>query len=182
LIQLGTQVLLGDNTGENHNGIYTRATAFARQTGVGTLTGITNRDVLEHAYLQVRVAGKGAFRPNAVLMNPVDVTKLKTLKDTTGQYIMPLFLSNTGYDVNGIPIVEDDNITAGNFLMGDFTKFGLFMYRNLSLQTYDQNEDDVLKDYLTVAGSLRAISRLKTPEATAFVKGTFSTAITALQA
>lgn len=182
LIQLGTQVLLGDNTGENHNGIYPRATAFARQTGIGTLTGVTLRDVLEHAYLQVRIAGKGAFRPNAVLMHPADVTRVKTLKDTTGQYIMPLFLSGTGYDVNGIPIVEDDNMAAGTFLMGDFTKYGLFMYRNLSIQTYDQNEDDVLKDYITVAGSLRAISRLKTPEAGAFVKGTFSTAIPALQA
>jgi HK97 family phage major capsid protein len=182
LIQLGTQILLGNNAGENHNGVYTQAPAFAKQTGVGTLTGVTMRDVLEHAYLQVRVAGKGSFRPNAVLMNPVDVTKLKTLKDSTGQYIMPLYLSNTGFDVNGIPIVEDDNIVAGNFLMGDFTKYGLFVYRNLSIQTYEQNEDDALKDYLTIAGSLRAISRLKTPEIPAFVKGTFSTAITALQA
>jgi HK97 family phage major capsid protein len=181
MIQLGTQVLLGDNTGENHNGVYTQAPAFARQAGVGTLTGQTMRDVLEHAYLQVRVAGKGKFTPNAVLVNPVDKTKLKTLKDSTGQYIMPLFLSGNGYDVNGIPIVEDDNMAAGTFLLGDFTKYGLFMYRNLSLQTYDQNEDDALKDWLTIAGSLRAISRLKTPEIPAFVKGTFSTAITALQ-
>lgn len=182
LLQIASQVLSGDGIGENHSGILTNAVAFARQTGVGTLTGITMRDVLEHAYLQVRIAGKGSFRPNAVMVNPVDVTKIKSLKDSTGQYIMPLYLSNTGYDVNGIPIIENDSIAAGDFLLGDFTKFGWFNYRALTIQTYDQNEDDVLKDFLTVAGSLRAISRIKTPEKPAFVKGTFSTAKTALEA
>ncbi len=181
LLKIADQVMNGDNVGENHNGILNQATSFARQVGVNTLTGVTMRDVLEHAYLQIRVAGKGAFRANAIMLNPVDVTKLKTLKDTTGQYIMPLYLSNTGYDVNGIPIVENDSIAADDFLIGDFTKYGWFNYRNLNIQTYDQNEDDVLKDFITIAGSLRAISRIKTPELPAFVKGKFTTAITALQ-
>jgi HK97 family phage major capsid protein len=182
LIQVGTQVLSGDNSGENHNGIINQATAFARQAGIGTLTGVTMRDVLEHAYLQIIVAGKGKYTPNACLISPADLTKIKTIKDSTGQYVMPLYLSNTGYDVNGIPLIADHNITPGTFLMADFTKFAWFNYRALTINTYDQNEDDVLKDFITIAGSLRAVSRIKTPELGAFVKGTFSTAVTALQA
>ena len=182
LLSVAAQVMSGDNTGQNHKGVKEYAAAFARQTGVGTLTGVTEWDVLAHAALQVSIAGKGKFRPNACFISPKDKTMIKTIKDSTGQYVVPIYLSNSGMDIDGIPLVVDHSLAAGEFVLGDFKKFGWFNFRQMSFNTYEQNEDDVLKDFLTVTGSLRAVSRVKTTEVGAFVKGTFSTAITALEA
>jgi hypothetical protein len=73
-------------------------------------------------------------------------------------------------------------MSVGQFLMGDFTKAKLFVNRDMTIRFWDQVGTDPIDDLMTVTGSMRGIFRIKGPDKKAFVKGTFSTAITAITA
>lgn len=160
------------------NGVYTQATAFA----AGTLVVASpNRiDVLRAAMVQLSTAGKGKFKPTAILLNPIDAGLLDMTKDAQGAYVMPPFTSADRTVVKGVRVIESVLVTAGTFLVGDFRRLKVRNRRGLSVQVATENGTDFEKDILTIRASRRLASYIKTNDAGAFVKGTFSTAITDL--
>lgn len=176
---LNTQCFAGDGTGNNLNGLKTIATAFARPAGVGTMTGVKRADVLRIAILILR---KANFIPNAIVLNPTDAAMMELEKDTTGQYILPPFIAADGMKVKGLPVIEDNNQTEGDFFIGDFSKAVLRVKRQLEYKLFDQDAQNAKNDQYTATMSMRAALVVPHPKRKAFVKGTFSTAITALQA
>ena len=105
-------------------------------------------------------------------------------RDTTGQYKFPLFYVNANGEtkVAGLPVIEDNNMTEGSFLVGDFSRAKLRVKRQLEYKLFDQDAQNAKNDLYTCTMSMRAALVCPTPNRVAFVKGTFATAITALQA
>lgn len=184
------ELLYGDGTGQHLNGLFTQATAFARATGVGTQTNVNNFDVIGAARLQIR----NAFFSGPVIcfVSPADyyVTRFMT-KDTTHNYI---FLgggngidvggaggqSGSSMYVDGTRVVENTNIAAGDFLCFDPSRVGIFDRMGTTVRFYDQYQDNAIKNLITIVIEKRLA--LNVYYTKAVVKGTFSTAITALQA
>ena len=81
--------------------------------------------------------------------------------------------------VKGVPVIENVGITAGTFLVGDFTKSNLRIREDLNIQVGYVN-DDFTKNLMTILCEARAVHYVKANHYKAFVKGTFSTAKTAL--
>lgn len=176
---LETQVSTGDGTGNNLRGLDAIATAFARPAGVGQMSNVTRAEVLRIAILQVR---KAKYNANAIELNPTDAALMELEKGTDGHYKLPPFTSADGTKIKGIEVIENDRLAEGAFRVGDYTKTVLRVKREVVYKLFEQSEADAINDLMTATISIRAALVTKTPHRKAFVKGTFATAITALQA
>ena len=179
-----TQLLTGSGAGDEIKGILSTGTpyakAFAVPSGVKPSNAIvTEYDVIQIAITQVMLGnttlayGQGYY-PTAIIMNPTDITNMRLVKDTIGQYIFPAFLGMQGMEVAGIPAIPSFDITAGTFLVGDFTRAKAFVKRDLTIRMWEQNESDPLYDLVTFTASQRLAFRIKDIEAYGFTYGTFA--------
>jgi|WetSurMetagenome_2_1015567.scaffolds.fasta_scaffold00157_57 HK97 family phage major capsid protein len=157
-------------------------TGFAQAVSFGTLAGtiITPNqfDVLRAAYAQLVALH---FQPSAILINPIDGAAMDMPKNVDGLYLLPNY-ANLGVQKNicGVPVYETTLVTAGSFLIGDFTKDTLFFRKGITVQIFDQNENDALYDRKTIVVSARCANRIKAPDCYAFVADTFANGITSL--
>lgn len=184
-LKLDEQILSGDNTGQNLKGILTYAPAFSvagtsLATAGGGVDQANNFDVLRAAAWQIANSGKGKFLPNYILLNPIDAAKMDMTKLTDGQYVIPPFVSAGGQTVYGLRVIENVGVTAGDFLVGDFSKSVLGIREEITINIGYEN-DDFTKNLVTILGEMRAFHYIKTNHNTAFVKGTFSTAKAAME-
>lgn len=74
-------------------------------------------DVLKVAKTLVTVQ---EYTANGIVLNPVDATKIETLKGTDEHYIDVKRLDNGVLTISGIPVVETTAIPAGKFAVGDW--------------------------------------------------------------
>ena len=84
-------------------------------------------------------------------------------KDGNNNYLFPTFFTQDGMRVHGVPVIESTLITAGNVMVGDFSKVTVYMRRNMDIRIWDQDSTDPEYDLKTITGSLPAT--LKFPEA-----------------
>ena len=118
-----TEILSGDALGQHMNGIIKQATAYA---GTYDVAGDTKLDKLRKMKLQARLAGLATFAPDGIVLNPVDLMKIETIKDETGgankgRYIIGDPRGGTAATLLwGLPVVESDSIAAGTALIGAF--------------------------------------------------------------
>jgi len=175
-LKLDEQLLLGDGLGNNMTGVMTNATAFSAPAQfVAAIPSANNSDVLRIAIAQVATNN---FMANYILMNPEDVAGMELTKDSTGGYTYPMFVPQADgiTRVKGIPIVENNGVPAGEYLVGDFSKDNLRMREEMNVQVGYVN-DDFTKNLITVLVEARACNFVKTNHLGAFVKGVFATDI-----
>jgi HK97 family phage major capsid protein len=179
-LKLDTDLFGGSGTSPVIKGINTYATTFSvAATGLANAIDNANEfDVLRAAIWQVENA---YFTPNYILLNPIDVAKIDMLKSTTNEYLAAPFGSLYMFKMfYGVPVIANNGVTAGNFLVGDFTKANLGIREEINIQIGYEN-DDFTKNLVTILGELRAVSYIKSNHTAAFVKGVFSTAKAALE-
>lgn len=170
-----SQVLYGSGSGQNLTGLTVVASAFAAGSLVVGATANVY-DVLVAARLQIR---KKQYMATAVMISPLDYAKLSLLKDTTGQYLFPETRTGGIPRIAGVPIVENTAITEGDFLIGDFVRGAALLNRaSTSVRFYDQDQDNAVKNLVTIVIEKRIALPIYRPQA--FVYGTFATAITDL--
>jgi HK97 family phage major capsid protein len=175
-LKIDDQLLNGSGATVNLAGINLNATAYAAGAFALAIPEPNNFDVLRTAINQVRV---NLFEPTYIVMHPTDVTAMDLAKASDGHYVLPPFASNDGTIVSGIRVVANTGVTIDNFLVGDFTKAGVRFKEGLTINVGYEN-DDFTKNLVTILAEARLVQRVKSNHYGAFVKGVFSTAITAL--
>jgi HK97 family phage major capsid protein len=176
-LKLDEQVLSGNGSGNNLTGILQNAVAWSAGGFALSIASPNEYDVLRVAISQIQGT---EFNPNYIVLHPEDVAKMELNKTTTGEYTYAMHYSADGVvRVKSIPVVENTGITAGTFLVGDFTKSNLRIREDLNIQVGYVN-DDFTKNLMTILCEARAVHYVKSNHYNAFVKGTFSTAKTAL--
>jgi HK97 family phage major capsid protein len=175
-LKIDDQLLNGTGTTVNLTGINANATAYAAGSFALAIPEPNNFDVLRTAINQVRV---NLFEPTYIVMHPTDVTAMDLAKASDGHYVLPPFASNDGTIVSGIRVVANTGVAVDNFLVGDFTKAGVRFKEGLTINVGYEN-DDFTKNLVTILAEARLVQRVKSNHYGAFVKGVFSTAITAL--
>jgi len=157
------------------NGILTNAVNFAAGTFAGTVVAPNISDVLRIAIAQIQNAN---FEPTHVVLNPADVAKMQLTKTTAGEYTYPMFLMDTNRVANLI-VVSTTNMTAGTFLVGDFSKSNVRMREAMNVQVGYVN-DDFQRNMVTILAEARLVQYVKENDYPAFVKGNIATAIAAI--
>jgi HK97 family phage major capsid protein len=174
-LKLDADLLNGTGTTPAIKGINPYATAF-NVAGTALSLGIDNAnefDVLRAAIWQVENA---YFQPNYIIMNPVDVAKIDMLKSTTNEYLAAPFGSQYQFKMfYGVPVIANNGMTAGSFLVGDFSKSNLGIREEVNIQIGYEN-DDFTKNLVTILAEMRAVHYIKSNHTAAFVKGTFTAA------
>lgn len=170
----------GNGTTPNLNGVRTVATAFAAGTLAGTVDNANEIDVLNAAIDQIRIANQ--TDPNVIWMYPTDITRLKMVKVSSSdkRYVENLAMIAGQLSLDGIPIIPTTLVTAGTYLIGDFTKANMLTKGGIMIEVgYDS--DDFTKNFKTVRAEWRGVVFVEHNDRTAFVAGTFSTDKAALE-
>lgn len=177
-LKLDTELLSGAGGGSAINGLITQATAWAAGSFAGTIIGANQFDVLRTAINQIMVANA---MPNYIVMHPTDVTKMKLTKTNDGLYLFPTFIMPGGtQEVDGIRIISNTGMTEGTFLVMDGTKATAYFKEGINVKTGWETADFV-NNLRTILAEVRVALVIEGNDVTAFVYGTFSTAITALE-
>jgi HK97 family phage major capsid protein len=159
-----TQLLGGSGVGNNLNGIYTQATAYAAPIVIATPTRI---DVLRLALLQAELA---EFPSTGIVLHPSDWAAIELTKDTTGAYVFANPQSLAAPGLWGRPVVTTQAMTVDTFLVGAFQLGAqLFDREQANIVIATQNEDDFVKNMITIRAEERLALAVYRPEA--FVKG-----------
>lgn len=161
-----TQLLLGDGTGQNLLGIVPQATAYSAPF---TIDGATAIDMLRQAMLQAFLA---EYPPTGHVMNPIDWARIETEKDGQGRYIIGNPQGNVDKTLWGLPVVETPAMTVDKFLTGAFKQGAqLFDRWAARVEVATENEDDFIKNLVTILAEERLALAVNRPEA--FIYGDF---------
>ena len=163
-------------SGANMQGLMDHATAFSAGSLAGTIITPNNFDVIRAAISQIVLAN---FVPNICILNPADAAAMDLTKGTDGHYIMPPFSTAGGATIGGVRIVENPGVTAGDYVIGDFSKAIFYQREGINIMVGWEN-DDFTKNLVTIIGELRGNLYISENNEGAFVKGDFATDIAAL--
>lgn len=173
-----TQLLTGSGAGQNIEGIYTAATAYAAPAGAtinGQPAGGANEndiDKLRLALLQVELADAFA---DAMVLHPTDWAGIELLKDTQNQYLFVNVVNMTEPRLWGRRIVSTRAMTQGRFLVGDFRAHAQILDRqDANIAISFENKDNFVRNMATIRVEERLALAIYRPEA--FVKGTLESA------
>jgi HK97 family phage major capsid protein len=149
------QLLKGTGTGGQLQGVYPIATAL-------TATPPAGANLYDLILLATAQLGAAGFSATGAIVSQADATTLAMVKDTQGQYVRrPEF---------AVPqIAISPSLAATEWVVGDFARgVRIFERETVNVQVASQNEDDFLKNKVTVLIELReAVAIL---QASAFVK------------
>lgn len=159
------QLLNGDGTGQNLNGIIPQATAYSAPI---TLTDPTSIDMIRLMMLQAALA---EYPSTGIVMHPSDWAWIETLKDTTGRYIIGNPQGQITPTLWGLPVVATQAMTVDKVVTGAF---------RLGAQVFDRWDarvetgyvnDDFTKNLVTILAEERLALAVYRPEA--FIYGDF---------
>lgn len=160
------QILNGDGAGQNLHGIIPQASPYAAPIAVA---GATSIDVMRLAMLQAVLA---EYPATGHVMHPIDWAWIETLKDGQGRYIIGNPQGTVTPTLWGLPVVQTQAIEQDKFLTGAF-KLGAQVFDRWQsrVEVATENEDDFIKNLITVLAEERLALAVYRPEA--FVYGDF---------
>lgn len=137
-------------------------------------------DVLLEAIKQIRNRN---YQPSAVMMSVSRYFDMIRNKDADGRYIFPqdVIFGSRVPSILGVPVIATNAINdtdgdADDFLVADFAQLTtLFDRESVSVRFYEQDQDNAIKDLVTVQVAGRLALPTYLPNAGAF--GNFATAI-----
>lgn len=148
------QLVTGDGSGQNLSGIFHAGNYTAHgatKTDLGKAP--TLFDLILFAKSKVE---QNFFRPNVILLNPLDWTKLLMEKNASGDYYLGHPASVAPKYLWGLPVWTTPAMTAGNFLVGDFTQAAtLWNRQGMTVELFEQDSDNVQKNLVTIRAERR---------------------------
>ena len=153
------QLLNGDGTGQNLNGIIPQATAFSAPF---TPTDGTAIDTMRLAMLQAALA---EYPATGHVMHPTDWARIELTKNAGGDYIIGVPQGTVGPTLWGLPVVATQAIAQDKFLTGAF---------QMGAQVFDRwdarieaayVDDDFIRNLVTILAEERLALAVYRPEA-----------------
>ena len=163
-LKVNDQLINGDGTGENLKGLIASSSTY-----VPVASGIADASVYDLiAMVKCSITALGSkFMPNFVVMNNVDICKMKLKKDSNNNYVLPPFVDRNGQVVDGMLVVEDNGVAANTMIIGD-NRFGRIIDRvGLQLSRGYVN-DQFKKDQTTLKVRRRLAFLIKESEKAGF--------------
>ena len=134
-------------------------------------------DAIVAAYTQVVSTSNMAYRPNLVLMNPIDYAQMQLTKDVNGQYLRPFRVGDEL--IPGLRVEASTAVAQGELWVGDFNYLNIRDVWALSI-TFGWENDDFTKNLVTMIGEKRLMAYIKSQYKTAFVKDTIANIVTGI--
>lgn len=179
--------------------IFAKVEAIAPGFVAGSLAATTvspsNYDAIRAAIYAVKIASKGRYIPNAVVVPSADVYAMGATKDKDDNYVFPPFVLPDGTMVSGVRVIEDANggdyLEDGEFILGDWRKLHRDVYKAFTVRigqgiqgnaTAANIVSDFESNMYTLIGESRQHLWIYENEKVAFLKSTFAAVKTAIEA
>ena len=144
--------------------------ALSNTSGIGTGNKMTPDGILK---AKMTVWKNSGFRPDALLINPDDLYNIMIRKDGNGQYYGGGFATGAYGNgdaaeeprIWGLRVVPSASVTAGTCFVGAFRVGASIVRSNAGLQVAiaNQNEDDFIKNMITVRIEERLVLAVRRP-------------------
>lgn len=158
-----TQLLTGDGSAGNITGLNTGATAYNRGVSNDTML-----DCLLKAMLQVALS---EFSATAHILNPIDWTQIRLIKDTQGRYLFGNPQDQAEPRLWGIPVVATNSQTSGTFTTGAFDLAAAIWDReDATVRMSEHHDTFFVKNMVAILAEERMA--LTIYRSTAIIKGT----------
>ena len=96
------------------------------------------------------------FRPNVILLNPMDWTMLQMVKNSSGDYYLGHPASVAPKYLWGLPVWTTPAIAQNKFLVGDFNQAAtLWTRQGMTVEAFEQDQDNVQKNLVTISAERR---------------------------
>lgn len=173
------------------------APGFVAGSLAGTTVSPSNYDAIRAAIYAVKIASKGKYIPNAVVVPSADVYAMGATKDKNDQYVFPPFVLPDGSKVSGVQIIEDANggdyLEDGEFILGDWRKLHRDVYKSFTvrigqgintilIEAVPTIVSDFESNMYTLIGESRQHLWIYENEKVAFLQSTFAAVKTAIEA
>jgi HK97 family phage major capsid protein len=155
--ELEDQMLTGDATGENFDGILHVAGTTAQAWSTDILT------TLRKARTKVTLTGRAT--PTAYALNPLDWETIDLLQDNEARYYFggPSVLGNPR--MWGLPVVESEGVTQGIGVCADWRLAVLWDREQAQILTTDSHSDFFTRNMIVILAELRAAFGVIRPSA-----------------
>lgn len=133
------QILSGNNTSNNLNGLTNQATSF--NTGLLVAAdGWKKVDIIGRAIQQIEVANE--YPPNFVVLHPTDAWGMRLTKTTTGEYIFGDPTNNGASNFFGLTPIVTTAMSSGYFLVGSSAPTCAVVRERMPMQIAISTEHD----------------------------------------
>jgi len=174
------QILNGSGSGANLSGIITDAADFDVSSNGAFYHSVESAnefDVIVAALNQLSLLN---YNADCIMLNPTDFNKILLLKDSTNKYLKDQVYNGLQPSFSGVKVIQNTAIAAGTFLIGNFgVGTQLWVRQGVNVEFFREDGTNVRDGFVTVRVSERVALTNYLPNA--FVNGTFSTAIAALE-
>ena len=173
------QLLGGNGVAPNLEGLRNSATAWSNTDSgfaAGVISNPQNIDVLITALNQI---AKFNYTSDGILMHPTDFHKILALKDGDNRYLKDQVYQGLQPTFMGVPFRLSTAMAEGEFIVGNFSQAAQIWQRdNVSVEFFEQDSDNVQKNFITVRVQERLAMTTYLPNA--LCRGSFATVIAAL--
>jgi HK97 family phage major capsid protein len=154
------ELLLGDGTGQHLLGIIPQATPYAPAF---TPTSPTPIDTLRLAALQATLA---LYPATGYVLHPTDWARIELTKDAQNRYIVGDPQNQLTKRLWTLPVVDTQAMAVGHFLTGAF-RMGAQIFDRMTIEILisTENEDDFIKNMVTIRGEERLALAVYRPAA-----------------
>lgn len=160
------QLLNGDGTGQNLNGIITQATAYS-----APFTPADDNGEIDQVRLMMLQAALAEYPATGIVMHPTDWARIELTKDANGQYIIGVPQGTATPTLWSLPVVATQAIAVDKVLVGAFRMGAQVFDRwDARVETGYVN-DDFTKNLVTILAEERLALAVYRPEA--FIYGDF---------
>lgn len=164
------QILNGDNTGTNLNGLKLQAQAYVDNLADSNVNTI---DVITAAGTGVRV---DEYTPNIALIHPNDFQDIILEKDSDGRYQLPNVFTGMPLIINGARVVANTAVTEDEFFVGDLIRAVTLALRSGIEMTFtNSHASNFTKGFTTILIEERLTQVVYQPKALVF--GDFTAAL-----
>ena len=154
------QLLNGDGTGQNLEGLVTASTAFAAPGG---LAAAQQFDTIRLMILQVALA---EYPANGIVLNPIDWAAMEMLKDADGKYLIGNPQGTTNPTLWGLPVVPTQAMAEDKALVGAFDLAAqIFDRQDATVEASTEDQDNFVRNKVTIRAEERLALAIYRPEA-----------------
>lgn len=160
-----TQLAVGDGVGPNISGLFDTGNYTAHGILDGALPSILKRLSLIRKCIALLL--NTGYRPNAIVLNPLDFGEIEIELMTTVGGQMLLNVNEMGQTVLfGVPVVQSAGVTADTFQVGDYMQAATVHNREgVVVELSDSDADNFTKNLVTVRAERRLALTVEKPAA-----------------
>ena len=173
------QILGGNGVAPNLNGLYNSGTNFDTSASGAFYQSVDSANEFDVLVAAINQLALSNYKPNYILLNPTDFHKILLLKDSQSRYLKDQVYQGIQPSFMGVPVIINNEVNAGSFLVGDFNSCQLWIRENLSVSFHREDGTNIRDGFVTVRCQERVALATYLP--LGIIDGTFSTAKTALE-